>query len=552
MKNIFFKIGFGMIIIISVILSMIINNIIFKDFTIGSMIMGIFYGDFVTLLSFVGIFFLIVFLKLGISFFLLKGKVKLSEIFSINKDNLATSDFSKEKDFKGITGADGLIIGKKFRLSEKKSFEHTVCVGPTGSGKSVSFFIPNLISLPNHASVVVSDPKGELFEKTAQHALDQGKKVLVFSPFKNETMKYNPLTLCRDVSEVRELAQVLLANGNASIESITGTKAGGSEWTNMATPLLSAFLLLVKRLDPPNNTIAKALELIIENDLDTLKMLVEDTDEDVEKQFNIFLQSSESEKTASSIKTVLATGLQMFTDPLIQNITSLNEINPKMLRKEPTHLYVCVPEHKSSFMAPLMSPFYSQLLNHLIEDGSGSPVYFLLDEFANIGLIPNIDVIAATCRSRNMSLSLGIQSVNQLKQRYNEASISLLDNLKTKFFFPGLSFESAEYASKMIGFKEINTTSTSYGAKKDVSHSVSKQKRELLTPDEIRRLEDETLLIVSDNRNPFKDLQYRYYKDKKMVELASKELDINEYVVRQRKIANGNEDNNENDKYEDF
>jgi type IV secretion system protein VirD4 len=480
-----------------------ITSSIFNDMEMGDFINGLFHNNTTPGLAFLGITIGVLIILASISLFIAKKVNFLQK----QDNNLASSDFAKINEFNGFTGNDGLIIGQQFRLSEKKSFEHVVCVGPTGSGKSVSYFIPNLLSLPN-SSVVVSDPKGELFEKTAATSLAQGKKVLVFSPFKENSMKYNPLALCRSISEIRELAQILLANGNAAVESITGTKAGGSEWTNMSTPLLSAFLIFVKDLNPPKNTVTYALNLIIENDLDTLKLLMMDGPEPAQKQFNVFLQSAESEKTASSIKTVLASNLQMFLDP-------------KELRKQPTVLHIVVPEHKSATMAPLMAPFYTQLLGHLIEDGKGCPVHFLLDEFANIGLIPNIDVIAATCRSRSMSLSLGIQSINQLKQRYNDAAVSLLDNLKTKFFLPGLAYESAEYASKLVGFREIDTTSTSFG-KDNISHSVSKQKRELLTPDEVRRLADETALIITDNRNPFIDKQCRYYKNPKMVQATKK------------------------------
>lgn len=510
-----------------IVLSGFITNLVFP---FKESAQGIVNGNTGDIVLCFGTFFVLVALQVFVAYIILKKKGIAEEFITTEKDNVATSKFAKESDFKGFLGNDGLPISKKFRLSEKKSFEHFLICGATGSGKSASFYIPSLLELPAHASVVVTDPKGELFQKTAQHALNQGKNVIAFSPFKDKTMKYNPLALCRNASEVRELAQVLLANGNAAIEQLTGTKSGGSEWTNMATPLLVAFLLFVYELEAPDNTVAKALELITENDLETLKLLIEDSTPEAQQQMNIFLQSAESEKTASSIKTVLATSLQMFTDPLIQELTSLNEIDPKTLREQPTHLYVMVPEHKSAFMSPLMSPFYSQLMNHLLETGKGAPIYFLMDEFANIGVIPNIDIILAICRSRDMSVSLGIQSVNQLKQRYNEAANTILDNLKTKAFLPGLSYDSAEYASKLLGFKEIKSVSTSFSKKNDNSYSVSAQKRELLTPDEVRRLPDETILIISDNRNGFQDKQNRYYKDKRLLSLASQEITVEEYL----------------------
>lgn len=486
-------------------------------------------GDSSSLLGFFALFIglLLVFVIAG---YVVLRKIGMEEaVLNTKKDGVASSKFAKESDFKGVSGKDGLPIGKKFRLSEKKSFEHFLLVGPTGSGKSSSAIIPSILQLPPHASIVVTDPKGELFAKTANHALSQGKQVMVFSPFKGKTMKYNPLALCVNTSEVRELAQILLANGNAAIEQMTGTKSGGSEWTNMATPLLVAFLLFVRELESPDNTIAKALELITENDLDTLKLLIEDSSPEAQQQMNIFLQSAESEKTASSIKTVLATSLQMFTDPMIKELTSENDIDPKILREQPTHLYVMVPEHKSSFMSPLMSPFYSQLISRLLETGKGSPIYFLLDEFANVGMIPNIDITLAICRSREISISIMIQSINQLNQRYNEAAKTILDNLKTKAFLPGLSYDSAEYASKLLGFKEIQSVSTSFSKKSDTSFSVSAQKRELMTPDEVRRLGDNEILIITDNKNGFLDKQNRYYQDKKLLSLTSNELTVEEF-----------------------
>lgn len=524
------QIFLGTNLIISFIIAMVVTSVIFDGFTPVALITSLVEGKYIIPITFL-ISLLITFIVIGAVGYIMGKKFNLFK----EKEKLGTSDFASYKDFDGFTGNDGLIIGKKFRLSAKKCFEHVVCVGPTGSGKSASFFIPNLLALPEDASVVVTDPKGELLEKTGQHALDRGKNILVFAPYRQNSMKYNPLALTRNDSEVRELAQILLVNGNAAVEQMTGTKAGGAEWINMATPLLAAFLIYVKDLKPPKNTISYALNLIVENDMETLKILMMDAEPAAEKQFNIFMQSAESEKTASSIKTVLATNLQMFLDPMIEEITSENEIDPSVLRKHGTHLHIIVPEHKSAPMMPLMSCFFKQMMDHLVEDGKGNNVFFLLDEFANIGVIPSIDVALATVRSRKMSIAIGIQSINQIKQRYGqEAAVSIMDNLKTKFFLPGLSYESAEYASKMVGFKEMSTTSTSF-AKDNISHSVSQQKRELLTPDEIRRLPDETLLIVTDNRNPFRDEQYRYYKDPKMLRLTELELDLDAYIERMRK-----------------
>lgn len=523
LKNQIYSIGLAIIFLLSTIISNLILNLF--GISLSSIINSMMYGKFTPVMVFLSTdALLLIALSIGVFFLAKKLGIKRK-----GQKKLGTSKLASVKELEDITGNDGVLLGKKIRLSANHSYSHVLLTGVTGSGKSTSYFIPNLVSLPD-ASFIVTDPKGELFEKTAMTNLKQGKRVLVFSPFKNDTLKYNPLSLCRNETEIRELAQSLLINGNASVEAQTGQKGGGSEWINMSTPLLSAFLIYVKMLGAPKDNISYALDLIIENDLDTLKFMIEDSHPVAEKQFNIFLQSAGSEQTASSIKTVLSTNLQMFVDPMIQDLTSVNEIRPEMLRERPTALYVVVPEHRSDFMSPLMAPFYSQMIGRLIEI-EGTPVFFYLDEFANIGVINGIDKYLATIRSRKMSISLGIQSINQLKQRYGpETSGTILDNLKTKMILPGSAYETANYYSQLIGSEEISTYSTSDQGKNLKSYSESKTKRELFSPDELRRLPNAKVLIVTDNKNPFMDDQNRYYENQKFIDLTSQKANIDDYV----------------------
>jgi type IV secretion system protein VirD4 len=197
-----------------------------------------------------------------------------------------------------------------------------------------------------------------------------------------------------------------------------------------------------------------------------------------------------------------------------------------------------VPESKSASMSPLMGPLYSQIMAQVADNPNGCPVFFLLDEFANIGKFGQISTILSTVRSRKMSLALGIQSFNQLKQNYGqEESGSIWDNLKIKCALPGLSHESANMFSQLVGFKEISTTSTSFG-KDNLSHSVSNQKRELLTSDEVRRIPDNQMLTVADNRNPLFLTQLRYYLDEKMLKQTENTLDLDDYIIKLRKDMN--------------
>lgn len=131
-----------------------------------------------------------------------------------------------------------------------------------------------------------------------------------------------------------------------------------------------------------------------------------------------------------------------------------------------------------------------------------------------LGIIPNFAQTAATCRSRKLSLTIGIQGVEQLWQNYGkETGDNILNNLKAKMFYPGLATSTAEIASKLCGYTTIETESKSKDKdKKSTSTSTSYQRRELLDADEIRRIPGDELLLILHNRAPIIDKQNRYYE----------------------------------------
>ena len=136
------------------------------------------------------------------------------------------------------------------------------------------------------------------------------------------------------------------------------------------------------------------------------------------------------------------------------------------------------------------------------------------------GIIPNFSQLAATCRSRKLSLTIGIQGIEQLHQNYGkENGDAILNNLKSKIFYPGLAPTTAQYASQLCGYTTVTTESTSEGTEKESrSTSTSVQRRELMDADEIRRLPGDEVLLVLHNREPVIDKQNRYYEDKKFLQ----------------------------------
>lgn len=444
--------------------------------------------------------------------FLSKGKKE-------GTNDLGSAKIGNTKNLSGLTGNDGMLLSKKVQLKSNACFEHVAIIGPTGSGKSSTFFIPNLLNLPPEASMVISDPKGELYQKTKAYNESIGRKCILFAPLEPQhSLKYNPLEIANSVTEVREIAQNLLINGANAIALATGKPPGGdSEWTNMAVPLWSAALLFCKKEGGKLGNINAALNLILEKEQKDIDMLFSNSTPEVRSQYNIFKQAAGSEKTASSIKTVLASNLQLFTDPSLISVTESSEFHPYVLKDEPTAIFIMCPERRSNYASPFMSVFYSQVINKIMEyKGKDLPIYMMLDEFANIGVIPNFQTLVSTCRSRRLSLTIGIQGIEQLHQNYGkENGEAILNNLKSKIFYPGLAPATAQVASQLCGYTTVTTESKSEGKEKDSrSTSTSYQRRELMDADEIRRLPDDEILLVLHNREPVVDKQNRYYEDK--------------------------------------
>ncbi len=450
-----------------------------------------------------------------------------------------------------LSGKDGFTLSKNLRLSASKSYEHVAIIGPTGSGKSTSFFIPNLLDLDGTHSAVVTDPKGELHDLTYSYLKSLGYNIIKLEPLNPEQNKfyYNPLLIVEDSTQIREIAQLILTNGNKSVELSTGGSSGGAEWINMSIPLLTATFAYVKEFGK-EKTINESIDIILQDDLKTMEEKFKKCSK-AYRQFLIFKASSGSERTLSSIKSVLTSNIQLFLDDKVEEFTkspievnaignpviNMNKVfNPKLLREKPTILFVCVPETKSTYMMPLMSVFYSQVLDVCMTIKEGYPILFMLDEFANIGIIPSIANITATARSRKIGLSLGLQGVEQLKRNYGDENASdILNNLKTKVIFSGLTGESAQYVSDLAGVTTIETKSysTNQGLTNNAQDVISNVfggqnvsrsgvRRELITTDEVRRMDENEVLIIAHNKNPVRDNKNTYYTQKRYTSKVKK------------------------------
>lgn len=468
-----------------------------------------------------------------------KKKVKITTKYG----NQGTAQYGNINELNkiGIMGNDGFTISKKIRLSGKSSYEHCLVLGPTGSGKSSAFFIPNLLDLDGEHSAVVIDPKGEMCEKTRPYLESIGYRIVKIVPLdktKNE-YKYNPLWLTEDDQKIHEIAQIILINGGKSIEIATGSGMSSSEWINMSVPLFSAALGYVKHFGV-TKSIPEAIDIILRDNMQQMEEKFKQN-KFAYRQFLIFKSSAESEKTLASIKSVLTTNVQIFLEDKIEDfvtpeiiydeygdsqIDESSMFNPTMLRERPTVLFICVPENQANYMMPITSVLYFQILNMNIAHADGHPILCFFDEFPNAGSVLGIDTIISTCRSRRIGISICTQGVEQLKQVYGENITStLLNNLKTKLIFAGLTGESAKYVSELAGYTTVETKNYSTGntTGKTVAESLftgqqvsrSGARRELYTTDEIRTMDKSKVLVIAHSANPIMDDINAYYTQKK-------------------------------------
>ncbi|NFK66346.1 type IV secretory system conjugative DNA transfer family protein [Clostridium botulinum] len=465
--------------------------------------------------------------------------------YSNEIDKLASGEVKDRNSIKNILGKDGLILSKDIQIKEKFNFEGSLIIAPTGSGKTTSFFFNNLLSNNIRGSIVVTDPKEELFKSTSKYQEKIcGRKVLKFSPLNpDNSERYNLLTNCKTNAEVIELASMLLYNGALSIELMTGKKTSGVEWIQMAEPLLSATLLYVKELEYPFNTIEFAFQLIINLSSDELEKLFKNSiNSGVKTQFAIFKTVGGADRTEGSIKITLASNLKLFTDDIINKCCEKTTFNIEDFRKEETILYVTYPENQSSYIAPFIAPFFSTLMNKLINsyNKSALPITLLFDEFGNIGMLNNMSVNVATIRSRKISMNICLQSITQLMQIYGrENARAILNNLKTKIILPGLNdIDTLSYISDICGDKEITICNKNYN-KNNISHSYSKTKIKLFEKSELRCLEDDEELLIISNKQPILTIQDRYYLDERytnnIFKESSKTNKYNSYRINSEK-----------------
>ena len=435
----------------------------------------------------------------------------------------------------------GIILAEDNYLPvDKRGNVNVLVVGGSGSGKSASYSIPNAYQMLG--SYVFTDPKGELYDKTAGYLKANGYDIKVLNLVNPENSDgYNPLMHIQSEIDVDVIANTIIKGQDSD------GKGSDPFWDNNAEMLLKSLIyyLLEKRPKEEIN-LTSCAEMVraaaSSNGTNLLRELMSELPLSHPARTNF--QSVEvvagSEKTYSSILSTLQSKLGKFDSQEIANVTSTNTINFEDIANHKTAVYVISSDTHTAYNF-LLTIFFAQMIQQLYNyaDLNGGrlkvPTYFILDEFANIGQIPDFDKKISTSRRRGISFIVILQNLDQLEAVYEKSYETIMGNCDTHVFLGSNSFKTVEYFSKQLGETTIARDTKSTNRDKNFSkqgYSTSDQimGRALMTPDELRRMDNDLCIIFEKGLKPIKANKYYYFTKPTMNRRLNQEkLDHNNF-----------------------
>lgn len=398
---------------------------------------------------------------------------------------------------------------------------NVLIIGSTGSGKSAAYAIPNALQMLG--SYVFTDPKGELYDRTAGMFKQKGYDVHVINlADPRYSDGYNPLSHIRGTTDVDIIAKIV-----SKKDEVGGKRNSDPFWDQTSEALLKAIIYYVLLNRPKEeHSLASCLALVRlggENDGEDLINIFMGLPFDNPARRSFETIRLGSEKTFSNILVSLAAKLEAFDSDEIVGLTSTNTIEFEELAKKRSVVYFITPESHSTYDF-LMNIFFSQLFQRLYEFGDKNggklpiPMFLILDEFANIGRIPNFERVLSTCRSKALHISIILQSIDQLMEIYDEkVTENIMANCSTHLFLGSNAQKTLETFSRQLGEKTISRSSISTNKDKEQnvsgkSYSDQIMARALMTPDELRRMSVQECIILIQGLRPIKAHKFWYFK----------------------------------------
>ena len=402
-----------------------------------------------------------------------------------------------------------------------------IIVGGSGSGKTRFLAKPNLM-LAN-ASFIVTDPKGEMLRAVGNLFLEEGYVLRVFDlidPSKSDC--YNPFCYIRKDADVFKLIDNFIKNTTPK-----GAKANDPFWEKSETALDAALMLYLLHEAPPEDQNMETILYMIENGgakeedddyqspLDLLFEALEEEQPDhiAVRQYHIFKQAAG--KTAKSILVSAAVRLASFTLPEIQRITASDDMELGKLGERKQAIFCIIPDSNDTSLNFLVGMLYTQAFQELyyqadkVHQGAlPVPVRLMFDEFANVALPDGYARLQATMRSRNIMSTIILQNISQLKALFKDDWEGIIGNADSFVYLGGNEQSTHKYISELLGKETIDTRTSSQSKGRNGSFSQNFQQtgRELMTPDEVRRLDNKNAIVLIRGEKPVIDEKYDILK----------------------------------------
>ena len=479
-----------------------------------------------------------------------------------------------------LTRTESLTMTSRPKDPKTARNKNILVIGGSGSGKTRFFVKPSLLQM--HSSYVVTDPKGQLLRETGkllEHGGpkrdENGKPVrdkrgkVVYEPYRikvlntinfSKSMKYNPLAYVRSEKDILKLVNVIIANTKGD-----GEKSSEDFWIKAERLLYCALIGYIwYEAEPEEKNFITLLELInaceAREDDETYKSPVDILFDELTqaqpehfavKQYVKFKMAAG--KTLKSILVSCGARLSPFDIKELRDIMTEDELELDTMGDRKTALFLIMSDTDTTFnfvIAMLQSQLFNLLCDKADDFYNGRlPVHVrcLLDEFANIGQIPNFDKLIATIRSREISASIILQSQSQLKTIYKDAADTIVGNCDVTLFLGGKEKSTLKEISELLGKETIDSLSQSENRGAQTSHGLSYQKlgKELMTQDEIAVMDGGKCILQLRGVRPFfsdkfditKHPRYRYLSDadKKNV------FDVERYMKRRPAIVKPDE-----------
>lgn len=441
------------------------------------------------------------------------GSAKWGEAKKINKKYKQPNNYNKILTKNVSLG----LNGRKHRRNV-----NVLVIGGSGAGKTFSYCKPNVMQC--NTSYVVLDPKGEIVKDTGYLLEKNGYDVKVLDLINMEKSHcYNPFTYLRNDNDVQKLVTNLF-----KATTPKGSTSNDPFWDTAASMLLLALIFYLKYEAPEEEqNFVMVMELLRAGDvkeddddyvspLDMLFNRLETTNpEHIALKYYRNYRSG-SAKTLKSIQVTLAARLEKFNLESVAQLTQTDELDLPSLGEKKVALFAIIPDNDTSFNF-LVSILYTQLFQQLFyladyKYNGSLPVHvhFVMDEFANVSLPDDFDKILSVMRSREVSVSIILQNLAQLKALFEKQWESIVGNCDEFLYLGGNEQSTHKYVSELLGKETIDTNTYGKTSGSHGSYSTNDQiaGRELLTPDEVRMLDNQYALLFIRGERPVKDFKF--------------------------------------------